>query len=130
MVRRLTTHRPLKKYSVGDLRHRITIHTRAIQPGSFEESDFNETYDAGVEHWAYVETLKRGVDLFDSVIMLPANETHKFVIRFDAEVTSENIVRWENRAYKILFVNNPEERNQYCELYCQLLGDQNLAVNT
>ena len=133
MPERKITKRPLKKYAIGDMRHRITLHTRNITPGNFDNPNFSETYDDGTDFWANVSTISlqanQGVTYFSGVA-LPAGSSHVFVIRFASEITSENMVRWENRTYKVLAVNNPEERNQYSELFVQLLGDKDLAANT
>lgn len=129
MAERSVRRRRLRKYSVGDMRERITIHTRTITPPDFNSAAFTETYDAGIEDWASVETPHKGVSLFSGV-NVPDNTTHIFITRFDATWTSENIIRWEGDAYKILSIIDPDKRQQYVEMYARLLGDETKAANT
>lgn len=129
MATRSVRRRRLKKYSIGDMRERITIHTRTVTPPDFNSASFTETYDAGTEDWASVETPNRGVSTFSGV-NVPDGTTHVFVVRFDAVWSSENIVRWEGDAYEIIDTMDPDKRQQYVELYCNLLGDQTKAANT
>lgn len=129
MARRFTRRRPLKKYGIGDMRHIITVHTRSLTPPAFDSASFLETYDDGVEHWASVETPKDGVSLFSGV-NVPEGVTDLFIIRYDSTITTENIVRWEGNAYKILGTTNPDRRNQYLELAVRLLGNETLETNT
>lgn len=132
MATRKVSHRRLKKYGTGDMRERITLHVRAITPPAFNSANFSETYDDGVPLWAFVKTLDfvaSGQALFDGV-NLSEPPSHLFVIRYLEGVTAENVIRWRDKAYKLLKLINPEERNQYWELYAVLLGDETLAANT
>lgn len=132
MANRKVSHRRLKKYGTGDMRKRITLHVRDITAPVFNSASFSETYDTGVPLWAFVKTLDfvaSGQNLFDGV-NLSKPPSHLFVIRYRENVTTENVIRWQGSAYKILKNINPEERNQYWELYAVLLGDETLAVNT
>lgn len=132
MSKRKVTSRPLKKFSIGDLRNVIKIHVRTITPPVENSSSFTETYDDGVDRWASVVTSSNvgaGRKEFDGV---DAGErpTHLFVIRYLAGITKENVIRWNGEAYKILLTVDPEERHEYWELYAQILGDQTLEANT
>lgn len=132
MANRKVSHRRLKKYGTGDMRERITLHVRAITAPDFNSANFSETYDDGVSLWAFVKTLDfvaSGQALFSGA-NLSDIPSHLFVIRYRDGVTKENVIRWNGSAYKILKNINPEERNQYWELYAVLLGDEALAVNT
>lgn len=132
MARRKISHRKLQKYSIGDMRHRITIHERAITPPTYADASFTETYDDGIEDWAFVGTptvSSKGIVMFNGV-NLPETATHIFVIRFDETFTTENIIRWEGDAYKILKTNDPDKRQQYLECASRLLGDETLDANT
>ena len=131
MPRRSVKHRRLKKYGIGDMRERLTIHTRAVTAPGFDSVDFTETYDTGIDDWASVETptVISGVASFNG-INVPDGTTHIFIIRFDSSFTAENVIRWEGDAYKILRVTDPDKRQQYLELPARLLGDETLEVNT
>lgn len=129
---RKVSHRPLKKYSIGDRRNIITIHVRSITSPELGSASFSETYDTGVERWANVVTssnLNAGRKEFDGVDV-GKSPTHLFVIRYLSTVTKENIIRWEGESYKILSIIDPEERHEDLELYARILGDQTLEANT
>lgn len=129
---RKVSHRPLKKYSIGDRRNVITIHVRSITPPGAGSASFTETYDTGVERWANVVTgdsVGAGRKEFDGVD-IGDKPTHLFVTRYLSTVTKENVIRWRGEAYKILLIIDPEERHDDLELYARILGDQTLKANT
>lgn len=126
---RVTNRRRLKKYSIGDMRERILIHTRTLTPPSYGSVDITETYDAGTAYWASIETLDKKKQLFDDV-NIPNTATHDITIRYDASITAENIVSYDGEYYDILKTSDPDKRKQYTELYCRLKGDNSLASNT
>lgn len=131
MARRTIRHRKLQKYSIGDMRHRITIHTRVITPPDYSGVSFSQTYDSGIDDWASVETpttISKGIARFNGV-NVPTGTSHIFVIRFDSAITKEKVIRWEGDAYQILKTNDPDKRQQYLECAARLLGDETLAVN-
>lgn len=138
MPRRKTIHRRSKKYAIGDLNNRITLHKRDITAPVFNSSAPTESYTTGTEVWASVNTLdfaNSDIEQFDKVNLSEA-PSHKFVIRYReflkdglTAVTKETIVRWQNIAYKIISIRNPEWRNEYLELFSKLLGDQTKEVN-
>lgn len=128
MPTRISRRRRLKKYSIGDMRQRITIHSRVITPPVFDNTSITETYDDGIEYWATIETLDKKIQVFDNV-NIPPSATHFFVIRFDSTVNSERIVRWLGNSYEILKTSDPDGRRQYTELFSRLMGDETLDAN-
>lgn len=131
MPRRKVRHRPLKKYPIGDMRERITLHVRAITEPDFDSAEFTETYDEGVECWAMVETPTvnfKGQNIFDGVNINEA-ATHVFIIRFDSEFTAQNMIKFEGETYDILPIDNPDRRDEYLILPARLLGNSDLRVN-
>ena len=129
MPRRQTNRRRLKKYSIGDMRERITIHTRAITAPGYDGVSFSETWDDGTSYWASCETLDKKRALFSSV-NIPEGATDSFIVRYDSSITAENMIRWNGNAYEILRTSDPDGRKQYIELFSRLLGDQTLDANT
>ncbi len=138
MPKRSTTHRRKKQYGVGDMNQRITLHIRAITAPVFNTAKLTEAYDTGTKAWAAVKTfdlIAAGQKLFDGVDP-DRQPSHLFVIRWReflddcvTPITSEIVIRWRGSVYKILKNINPEERNQYWELYSTLLGDQTKEAN-
>jgi len=129
MSTRVLNRRRLKKYGIGDLRERITIHTRSITAPVFDSVDFTETYDVGTDYWASVETLDKKKQLFGGV-NIPDAATHTFIIRFDSDVTAENVINWEGEYYDILKTSDPDKRKMYLELFSKVKGDDSLEANT
>lgn len=125
--------RKLTKLSIGDMRDRITLHTREIQPVDYDSYDFEESYDAGTDIWASVSdfTLSNANrQLFNDVEMNAEGPTHTFGIRYRDWITSETMVRWRGETYDIIKVQDPEERHQYLLLYARLNGDTTKVANT
>lgn len=129
MSSRNTRRRRLKKYSIGDIRERITIHTRTISAPMFDSVDFTETYDIGVKHWASIETIDKKYSTFSGV-NIPENATHSFIIRFDSEVTTENIIAFDGDYYQIISIGDPDKRKQYMELFSKLKGEDTIEAAT
>lgn len=128
MATRITNKRRLRKYSIGDMRERITIHTRTITPPLYDSVDITETYDAGTQYWASIETLEKKKQMFDGV-NIPEAATHTFIIRYDSSVTAENIISFQDEYYDILKTGDPDKRKQYLELYSKVKGDDSLDAN-
>lgn len=128
-IRRIK-RRPLRKAAIGDRRDRIRIHTRAITPPPYDSASFTETYDAGVATWAKVESAREAEHVFDNV-NLPAGATpsHIFDIRYRPGVTTENVISYRDEYYRILRVEDPEERRLSLLLYAALRGDESLEAN-
>ena len=133
MATRKTKKRRLKKYAIGDMRERITIHVRTLTPPTYDDSSFTESYDTGVEDWAELTTPEAyesgAIDKFDDVNIAPGT-THIFTVRFDSAWTAENIIVWNNDYYKVLKTRDPDGRSEYTEFQCRLLGDDDYEANT
>lgn len=133
MSRRIVSHRKLKKNSIGDLRNRIIIQARSINAPLFAHANFHQQFTEVKQTWSKVDTLEysnSGEESFNKVDLTKV-VTHIFTIRYDASnvLTAENFVEWRNNYYKILKTRNPEERNNYQELHCNLLGDKDHEAN-
>ena len=122
MGRRRVTKRRLQKYSIGDMRNRITLHTRALRPAGFGSASFSETYSAIDTVWAYVST-DTGQHRFNGVNIESGDQpTHLFVIRYRSDVTAETVIEFNGQYYEILPIIDPDERSLYLELPCKLAG--------
>lgn len=127
--------RTYKKIAVGDMRDRIDVRKRDISAPDFDSpAGFGESYNTLFSAWCKVKTNVSGRDSFDGVnedtgggVIL--SSTHTFTIRFRDGVTSENVVQFKGNNYKINRIVNPEERNEYLELHCKVLGDRELEAN-
>jgi head-tail adaptor len=138
MSTRKVTRRRLKKYAVGDMRNRIGLYKRDIKSPGFQSSKFQEEYTLITKVWAFVATLNLGEIVFDNVRIKSKSgnfstksisPSHKFVIRYRSDITSETRILWRDKYYEIIPTINPEERNQYLELYSVLVGSKDLEAN-
>ena len=140
MSRLKTTHRRKKRYAIGDLNQRITLHKRELAPPVHDSAAATESYATGTTVWASVNTpefVGTGLQIFDKVnIPEGKSPSHKFVIRWQkflndgmTPITTQTIIRWQGDAYKILATRNPENRNEYYELFSKLMGDETKGAN-
>lgn len=129
MSTRRIFRRRLRKAPIGDRRDRIKIHVRAITAPVFDSADFRETYDVGIDTWAKVESIdSAGRDDFDDVSMV-AGATHRFDIRYRPNVTSENIIGYQDEYYEVLRVDDPENRHISLILHARVKGDDTVEAN-
>jgi len=105
-----------RKVNVGDMHHRVLLHTRSITPPVFGSIDFTEAF-AGNSRWASIHT-KDGKLVMDDVGR-DVNSTHQIYIRYDSVVDSETFVQSEDgRRFKVLSVENFDNRKEYMKLNC------------
>jgi len=133
MSTRKVKHRRLKKYAVGDLDERIRIFERSVQAPGINSAKFSEQ-DSPIsdpDRWCSIETLDlqgSGQRRFDGV-ELSERPSHIFTIRFDKNITIQNIISWDGDFYKIIHTQNPDGRKQYLELFVVSRGDKDLGAN-
>jgi len=111
---------------------RIKIHVRSLKAPDYDSPSMKQNYDAGLSVWASVFTLGfqgAGQKLFDDVDV-GDQPTNKFVIRYRPNITKENVVSWRGNYYKLVKCIDPEERNEWWELFGKLLGDKTKKANT
>lgn len=127
MPRRNVNFRRLRKSSIGDLRDCISLENRAITAPNFNNVGFTENYTQIIETWAKVET---GFEnrVFDQVALEP-RPSHRFTIRFRDNITTETRIRYKDNLFRIIQIDNPEERDEYLILMARLEGDDQLEAN-
>jgi SPP1 family predicted phage head-tail adaptor len=91
--------------------------------------DFTKPETKILETFAMVQT-SRGTELFDGSNLSNAY-THIFYIRFNpyAEITTTCLIEYRAEDYKILDIENLDERNEILAFKCAKRGDSTLAVN-
>lgn len=101
----------------GDLNKRITLQGRSITPPIFGSADFTETFAAGNERWAAINTIA-GKTIFDGMNQKDVALTHEIFIRYDATVTAETWILYNGRRFDIAAVEDMEERHEWMRLLC------------
>ena len=113
----------------GDLRDEIILWDRDIKAPAFGEAEQTQTYSNGFTVWSSINTIE-GKEIFNGA-QLVGVKTHSILIRFDAgrNITAENVVEFKGNYYDILGVQNLEERDEWLELSCGILGDKTQENN-
>ena len=127
MPRRNIQFRKLRKSSVGDLRECISLEQRAIAAPSFDSASFTQDYEVIAEVWAKVET-RSEQRTFDNV-NIGEIITHEFTIRHRDDVTSEIRIRYKDVLFRIIKIENLEERDDYILLKCKEDGGEEQEAN-
>lgn len=119
--------RPDRVSCVGDLRNRLTIHNRSIQPPVSGSVDATERFAPAVKRWAKVRTVA-GKTLFTGVNADVAL-SHEITIRFDESVGAQSWVELESGTLlSIVNVEDLEERHKFMVLRCNERGDKALGA--
>lgn len=112
---------------VGDMRDKIEIETRSIVAPVSGSVDFTESFVTTKTVWAMVET-KSGVEIFDGTNIIGI-ASHFFYIRYIADITFQNWVKFKSQYFDILDVQNLEERDEFYLIRCSLRGDETKSIN-
>ena len=133
MPKRSVSSRPLRKSPIGDLRERIELYTREVQPPVMGSASDTEKFTLIKEVWAKIVTRLPGEDTFSKVNVasqnLLAKATHIFTIRWRSDITAQNVIQYEGNYFEILNTDDTETRNEYLIMHCKLLGDKTLKAN-
>jgi len=124
---RKTIRRPRKDVAVGDMDVRIEIVPRDIQPPVAGDAAHSQLFGTATVVWASVSTVDSD-DLFDGANLAPG-PTHEFHIRFISGLTAESWVKYRDENYRILDVQDFEERQEFHVLSCAKKGAEGLEVN-
>lgn len=117
-----------KKLCIGDLRKKITVYDRSIKPAeTSSEFENSQTFSNAVIYWCAIET-KTGVEIFDGSNLL-GSATHIFYIKYVESINTENTIKWNNKYYTVLQVDNVNEENEYLAIFCSERGTTSNGVN-
>ncbi len=107
---------------VGKLDHRVTLVTYT----ETQQVDGSGTYPVFADIktvWAQVTPMK-GLVRFDTK-QIGEEITHRVIIRYYPNTSSEWWIRYKNRHLRIRSVTNLGEDNRFIELLCRETGDLN-----
>ena len=116
-----------RQVCIGDLNNLIKLQIRDIVAPVFGSPDYDEQFTDAAEVWAGIDTVS-GKTFFDGV-GTETSITHYFYIRYDATVTSETWVEFDNRRFDILTTNNLDERKEFMQLVCVDRGSSALQAS-
>jgi SPP1 family predicted phage head-tail adaptor len=121
--------------AAGDLTCRIDVQLRTLQAPSGAGADVMIAVQPAKTVWAMLVT-NSGQEFFDNT-NLKAGCTHIFYIRFipdavfprSGRLSAQEWVKYKGREFKILSVENLEERDEFLALCCNERGAQDVPVN-
>lgn len=97
---------------IGDLRHRITLQ-KYIETTDQEGFSTQEWQDIATV-WASVENLY-GREYWQAAA-IQAENTVKFTIRYRKDIDNTMRIKFQNKLYNIISVDNIKYRNEYIEI--------------
>ena len=118
-----------KKICIGDLKHKVEIIDKS-QDGGGCDVNFLTPIRATVR--AKVETLETiGANsrlIFDDTNIGEAT-THKITIRFRSDIEGDDLLKFDNRYFKIQGFKDPDELKKWLVIYVVERGDINNTRN-
>lgn len=117
------------KLCVGDLNTLISIKSKALRfpvDGTYDASPaFTEVLSA----WSSVEVVSP-YKQWNSTGLLEFKPTHKFLIRYNASVTSAMIIEYDGTYFDIIHIEDPNMNKRYLILYTVLIGNTSAAASS
>jgi len=114
-----------KRINIGDMDKVIQLMNRDIQAP--DDVDYDEDFTNKSDVWALIETVT-GVTKFDKTNTEQVI-THYFYIYYDASITSETWIRFDERNFNIVAPENFGERNEFMKIPVYETGDYKQKVN-
>lgn len=111
----------------GDLSKRIYVEVRTIMPPVDGGVDYSEEFTERKQIWAMVETIN-GAQIFDGTNII-GQISHRFTVRWRKDLTIQSWVEYQGQKYKIINIENQNQRNRFLILSCIVRGDADLRVN-
>lgn len=127
MPRCVRVKRKHRKICIGDVNDLICLQDRAITAPLSGVDATEEFEDIDAEIWALVETSK-GETVFDET-NTEIDVTHRIYISFLECITAETWIKFKNKRYDILNVENLEERDEWLLLRCTNRGTGDNKAN-
>lgn len=100
---------------IARLRHRIEIQTYTETQD--DTISTIKTWNTIMTVWAEIQSVSGYVTYLTQQI--DEKVTHKFIIRYQPYITSENWILMDSRRFRIRSVTNYLEKNRFLELACE-----------
>ena len=127
MSRREVKRARLRKLAIGDMRTPVVVHsTRITAPSA--GVDFGRNIQPAISDYYCKVTTLRGVTIFDSSNVEQV-VTHEFAGRYDERITENMFIEHEGQYYRVVTVEDYEDRHEYSVLLCTLRGPLTDKVN-
>ena len=118
-----------RQVCTGDLDRWITIQQRTMTVPLFDTTDYTETFTDLISMWAMIDT-KKGISIFDGTDTERTVDA-MFYVNFipTINITSEAWILFEGIRYKILQVEDLDNRHESLCLYTTTRGTDQNSVN-
>ena len=110
----------LRKLSIGEMRNPVIVHGTSITVPSVGV-DFGRDIEPLINPWMCKITTLRGVTIFDSS-NIETVVTHEFAGRFDPLITENIFIQHNDKYYRVVTVEDYEDRHEYSILLCTERG--------
>lgn len=100
---------------IGQLRHQISLQSPTNSQNEYGEQ--TQSFDTYATIWAFIEPLS-GRELLHAQ-QISEEIDSRITIRYNSSVISEHRILFGTRIFEIKTIINPEERNEYQQLYCK-----------
>lgn len=107
----------------GELNHLITVRKWLDVPNGLLGLD--QTFDAGVQHYAKREAVGGG--MYWGTKQTGEEITHRFYLRYNAltasgQITGEHVIELDNHRYRVMRVAENDDRGEYVKIEVKDLG--------
>lgn len=100
--------------SVGELRHRVNLETRAQAPvGGTGGTGLSETFTTGATVWARLELIRGG--RFLDGMQTDEAPTHRITIRYRDDFTTWRYISEGTRRFRVVQCGDADGRRQWAE---------------
>lgn len=129
----MATCKKIKRLServcIGSMNKRISLQVRDLEAPVGDSVDFKEKFTVLSDIWTMIETVA-GKVFFDGS-NTDRSITHNFYIRYlnGVEITAQNWVRYDDKYFDIINVENLDEANRFLLLRTTERGTVNKKVN-
>jgi SPP1 family predicted phage head-tail adaptor len=121
--------------TAGDLTVKLDVQLRTLTPAAGAGVDASEAFATLKSVWG-MELTNSGQNFF-SETNIKRDATHIFYIRFIANsvfdragrLSAQEWVKFKGREFKVLLVENLEERDEFLALWCNERGASGMGVN-
>lgn len=117
----------LRKVPIGDMKTPVIVHQAEILAPTVGV-DMGRSITKIIEPWWCKVTTVSGVTMFDSS-NIEQVITHDFQGRFDDRISESMVIELKGEYYRVVSVEDMEERNQFLRLRCTVRGMISKEVN-
>jgi SPP1 family predicted phage head-tail adaptor len=125
MVKRVEPKR--KKVPIGKMKHKIQIFNKDISSPFGNSIDFGQDLTPVASPYVMIRTITPK-EIFDGVNLV-GTATHEFHTRYNANITSEMWIMYDNKFYDIISIQDDDGYKEFMILNVNERGSSSIVVN-